>query len=158
MERSSLAQNVSLHEDTRQSLSTDLAEAGCFSRANNRSKVNPLEVRSALSMSVNILPFWLSTFPVTCQAMALYWCMLLEANCYPLIFENSSYLRDLFMTHTIYNPLMYMFTSAEFRRAFFHIVWKLKKNMCWLKWFHQQQQKTTWSWKSIYIFIDKICI
>ena len=83
-----------------------------------------MEVRAALSMSINVLPFWLCTFPVSCQSIALYWCILLESDCYS-IYHMSFYLRDLFMVHSIYNPVMYTFI-AEFRRAIRHIAWKLK--------------------------------
>lgn len=38
----------------------------------NRSKISRLEVRAALNMSVNILPFWLCTFPVSCTIIFLY--------------------------------------------------------------------------------------
>jgi hypothetical protein len=46
-----------------------------------RSKVNRLEVRAALNLSVNILPFWLCTFPLSCDIIALYWrCVRLHGD------------------------------------------------------------------------------
>lgn len=113
------------NDDPRLPSSKDQTGTECFAWIPGRPKINRLEVRAALSMSVNVFPFWLCTFPVSCQAIALYWCMRLEADCYTTIYQNSSYLRELFMLHSIYNPLMYMITSCEFRKAFFHISWKL---------------------------------
>ncbi|KAI9558810.1 hypothetical protein GHT06_015599 [Daphnia sinensis] len=96
----------------------------CFSWTPNRSKVNRLEVRAALSMSVNILPFWICTFPVSCNVMSLYWCVRLKYQC-DFIDNSWQYLWNLFMLHSVYNPVMYMTTSYEFRRAFVHITKKL---------------------------------
>ena len=48
---------------------TDIVE--CFPWMSGRSKINRMEVRAALSMSINVLPFWLCTFPVSCQSIAL---------------------------------------------------------------------------------------
>jgi hypothetical protein len=90
---------------------------------NKSTRINRLEVRAALDMSVNILPFWLCTFPVSCYAMALYWCVRLEGDCHT-VFLTWTYMWDLFLLHSIYNPIMYMSTSSEFRRALFHIVRK----------------------------------
>ncbi len=45
----------------------DYLDAECFPwMLPMRSKVNRLEVRAALNMFVNILPFGLCTFPVSC--------------------------------------------------------------------------------------------
>jgi 5-hydroxytryptamine receptor 1 len=88
-----------------------------------RTKINRLEVRAALDMSVNVLPFWLCTFPVSCYAMALYWCVRLEGEC-DAVFLTWTYMWDLFLLHSIYNPVAYMSTSTEFRRALLHIARK----------------------------------
>ncbi len=117
--------DVNAQEENGDSQLPASVETECFAWVPGRPKTNRLEVRAALSMSVNVLPFWLCTFPVSCQAIALYWCMRLEASCYTTIYQNSYFLRELFMIHSIYNPLMYMITSCEFRKALFHIAWKL---------------------------------
>nr|CAH0109668.1 unnamed protein product [Daphnia galeata] len=74
-------------------------------------------------MSVNVLPFWLCTFPVSCYAMALYWCVKLEGDC-DAVFLTWTYMWDLFLLHSVYNPVAYMSTSTEFRRALLHIARK----------------------------------
>ena len=56
-------------------------DSECFPWINRRSKINRLEVQAALNMSVNVLPFWLCTFPISCYAMRLYWCIRLESDC-----------------------------------------------------------------------------
>ena len=89
----------------------------CFSWARiGPNKINALEIRAAITMSVNILPFWVCTFPVTCNAIALYWCVRLEYDC-SIIFTINPYFRNIFIFHGIYNPLMYMLTNREFRQA-----------------------------------------
>lgn len=94
------------------------------------SKVNRLEVQAAFSLSVNILPFWLCTFPVSCFAMATYWCTRFEGDCDTFLLLWT-YLWDFFMLHSIYNPLMYMISCREFRRALFHTTakWVQKINV-----------------------------
>ncbi len=96
----------------------------CFPWIQVRSNINRLELRAALNMSVNILPFWLCTFPVSCCVMALYWCIRLEGNCENILLPWP-YVWNLFLLHSIYNPLMYMCTSSEFWRAFIHTKNKL---------------------------------
>ena len=88
-----------------------------------RPKINALEIRAAITMSVNILPFWVCTFPVTCNAIALYWCIRLGHDC-SIIFMINPFLRNMFLFHVIYNPMMYMLTSREFRRALSHFIQK----------------------------------
>ena len=89
----------------------------CFSWARiGPNKINALEIRAAITMSVNILPFWVCTFPVTCNGIALYWCIRLESEC-SIIFTVNPYFRNIFLFHGIYIPLMYMLTSREFRQA-----------------------------------------
>jgi hypothetical protein len=105
----------------------DQLDAECFPWMPMRSKVNRLEVRAALNMSVNILPFWLCTFPVSCNVMTLYWCVRLESDCAYTAINIHGHLWNLFMLHSIYNPIMYMSTSSEFRRAVIHILRKLMK-------------------------------
>ena len=92
------------------------------------SGIKRLEIRTALQLSVNILPFWICTFPLTCCSMALYWCIRLELNC-SLVFAVIPYLRDLFLIHVVYNPVMYMSTSAEFQRAVVHLFRKLRSKV-----------------------------
>lgn len=95
-------------------------------------QVNRLEVQAALSMSINIIPFWICTFPVTCNAIALYWCIQLEADCSFIIAVNP-YLRNMFLFHAIYNPITYMLSSTEFRRA---LVRFLRRKFCIIRCSH----------------------
>ena len=81
-----------------------------------RDRINRLEISAALNLSINVLPFWVCTFPVTIHAISLYWCIRFGSDCTTMV-EIGSYLRDLFLFHSVYNPVMYMTTSAEFRRA-----------------------------------------
>lgn len=106
-------------DNTTLKMAPDVDDAECFPWMPIRrpNKVNRLEIRAALNMSVNILPFWLCTFPVSCNIMALYWCVRLEGDVCDVIDSGWPYLWNLFMLHTVYNPAMYMFTSFEFRRA-----------------------------------------
>lgn len=90
----------------------------------NRSKISRLEVRAAFNMSVNILPFWLCTFPVSCAIISLYWCIRLEGDC-ETIQRALPYVWSSFRLHSVYNPIMYMCTSSEFWRALLHIRRKL---------------------------------
>ncbi|XP_046638193.1 uncharacterized protein LOC124316345 [Daphnia pulicaria] len=85
-----------------------------------RSKISRLEVQAALNLSVNILPFWLCTFPVAFNTIVLYWCIRLEVNLDTIV-VTWNFFWDVFMLHSIYNPIMYMVTFSEFRRAFRHI-------------------------------------
>ncbi len=94
-----------------------------------RSKIHRLEVQAAFIMSANILPFSLCTFPVSCYAMALYWCLRLEGDC-DTILLTWTYMWDLFMLHSIYNPVMFMSASPEFWKALLRITRK------WTKMFH----------------------
>jgi hypothetical protein len=96
------------------------ADTLCFSWFFNRPKLNRLEIHAALNMSINVLPVWLCTFPVTLNAIVIYWCIRLEKNC-PIAFQINSYFTDFFLIQTIYNPLMYMSTSTEFKRAVTHL-------------------------------------
>lgn len=103
-------------------LSTDDRDAGqCFGWLQNRTSISQLELRAALSMSINVLPVLIFTFPVTCNAIILYWCIQLECNC-TTILKINPYLRDLFLFHCIYNPIMYIASSSEFKRACLHAV------------------------------------
>jgi 5-hydroxytryptamine receptor 1 len=95
-----------------------------FPRMPGRSKISRLEVQAALNLSVNILPFWLCTFPVSCYAIVTYWCIQLDVNLETIV-VTWNYFWDTFMLHSIYNPIMYMATCLEFRRALRHTVKKL---------------------------------
>jgi hypothetical protein len=109
------------------SVNAEGTNAECLFRwFQSRSKVNQLEIRAALILSVNILPFWICTFPVTCNAISLYWCVRLGTDC-STTFELYPYIGHLFMFHSIYNPLMYMLSSGEFRRALAHWIWRIKQ-------------------------------
>jgi 5-hydroxytryptamine receptor 1 len=113
------------NEDALRNLESQLDDTLCFSWFTNRPKLNRLEIRAALSMSINMLPFWLCTFPVTVNGIAIYWCYCLQINC-SVARRINPYLIDWFTIHTLYNPLMYMFTSKEFKRALFHLKDKIK--------------------------------
>ncbi|KAK4014366.1 hypothetical protein OUZ56_026892 [Daphnia magna] len=104
---------------------THHADTECFPWMQGRSIVSRMEARAAVRMSVNLLPLWLCTFPISCTSLAIYWCIRLGGDC-TILGQIMSYLRDVFLLHSIYNPVMYMCTSSEFRRAFNHIAWKLK--------------------------------
>jgi hypothetical protein len=104
---------------------SQLDETLCFSRFFDRSKLNRLEIRAALSMSINVLPVWFCTFPVTVNAIIIYWCIRVKSNC-PTVFGINPYISDLFIVHIIYTPLMYILTSKEFKRALIHFKRKLK--------------------------------
>ena len=106
-------------------LESHLDDTLCFSWFTNRPKLNRLEIRAALKMSVNMIPFLLCTFPVTLNSIMIYWCFRLQSKCSFNKLINP-YLVDWFIVHTIYNPLMYMFTSMEFKRAVIHLKGKMK--------------------------------
>ena len=108
-------------------------DSECFHWIHRRSNINRLEVQAALNMSVNVLPFWLCTFPVSCYAIGLYWCIRLEADC-TVILLTWPYMWDFFLLHSIYNPVMYMLSSSEFRRALTHFTKRLTNK------FHVQDQ------------------
>lgn len=99
----------------------------CFSWFYNRPKFNRMEIRAALTMSVNVLPVCLCTFPVTLNGIAIYWCIRLGKNC-PILYQLNPYIYDFFQIYIVYNPIMYMFTSTEFKRALIHLKKKLKCN------------------------------
>lgn len=96
----------------------------CFPWLHGRAKLSRLEFRAAFNMSINVLPVWLCTFPVTLNAISLYWCVHLELNCSTIVLINP-YIKDLFLLQIIYNPVMYISSSTEFWRALFHLVRKL---------------------------------
>ena len=111
----------------------DSPSAACTSNQKNKcfpwvkiypNKINALEIRAAITMSLNILPFWVCTFPVTCNAIALYWCVRFESDC-STIFAINPFFRNMFLFHVIYNPLMYMLTSREFRQALSRFIKKI---------------------------------
>ncbi|XP_046458958.1 uncharacterized protein LOC124205550 isoform X3 [Daphnia pulex] len=95
-----------------------------FPRMPIRSKISRLEVQAALNLSVSILPFWMCTFPVSCYAIVIYWCIQLDVNLETIV-VTWNYFWDTFMLHSVYNPVMYMATCSEFRRALRHTVKKL---------------------------------
>ncbi|XP_059352450.1 uncharacterized protein LOC132088202 [Daphnia carinata] len=100
-------------------------DTNCFSWFTHQKKLNRLEIRAALNMSINVLPVWLCTFPVTLNAIIIYWCIRFEKSCL-INFRINPYLTDIFLCHTIYNPFMYMLTSTEFKRALVRIKQKFK--------------------------------
>ena len=101
--------------------------AECFPWFQPRNKLNRLEIRAALNISFNILPVCLCTFPVSLNGIALYWCFQYKKQCSIFRLVNP-YLSDMFIIQTVYSPLMYMFRSNEFQRAFLHILLKCKLN------------------------------
>jgi len=96
------------------------------------SGIKRLEIRTALQLFINILPFWICTFPLSCCSMAMYWCIELRLNT-SILYVAISYTRDLFLVHVIYNPVMYMCNSIEFQSAVVHLFQKLKGRCCKLK-------------------------
>ena len=111
-----------------QHLESQMDDPLCFSWFANRSKHNRQEIRAALSLSINMLPFWLCTFPVTLNGILIYWCVRLQSYC-PTVYRVNSYLTDWFIVHTLYNPLMYMITSIEFKRALIHLKNKILSSL-----------------------------
>jgi hypothetical protein len=105
--------------------SIDRIDSNCFPWMQGRSKVSRLELQTTINMSINVLPFWLCTFPISCTSIAIYWCIQLGGDC-SVLGQMMSYLRDAFLLHSTYNPLMSMFSSSEFCRALRHIAWKVK--------------------------------
>jgi 5-hydroxytryptamine receptor 1 len=79
-------------------------------------------------MSVNVLPFWLCTFPVSCYAIGLYWCIRLEGDCSAILLTWLC-MWDFSLLHSIYNPVMYMMSSSEFRRALFHFAREVEEKI-----------------------------
>ncbi|XP_046638189.1 uncharacterized protein LOC124316340 isoform X2 [Daphnia pulicaria] len=100
-------------------------------RMPGRSKISRLEVQAALNLSVNILPFWLCTLPVACYAIVSYLCIQLDVNLDTIV-VTWNYFWDTFMLHSIYNPIMYMATCSEFRRALRHTAKKLSTKFCFV--------------------------
>jgi hypothetical protein len=107
-------------------LNTIQQENSLLSRFLPLSGSKNLEIRTALQLSVNILPFWFCTFPLTCVTMALYWCVKFQVEIY-IVLRMNFYLRDLFLIHVIYNPIMYSLTNGEFQRAVIHFIRKMFK-------------------------------
>jgi hypothetical protein len=99
-----------------------------FPWKSNRSKISRLEIQAALNLSVNILPFWLCAIPVACYSIAIFWCIRLETSC-DTILLTLFYFWDVFIFHSIYNPVAYMITCLEFRRAVKHIAKKLSAKL-----------------------------
>lgn len=124
--------------------SFDQLDSECFPWINRRSKINRLEVQAALNMSVNVLPFWLCTFPVSCYAIGLYWCIRLEGDCSAILL-TWPYMWDFFLLHSIYNPVMYMMSSSEFQRALFHFARRLMNK------FHIHQAQENWYNRNCFI-------
>ncbi|XP_046458954.1 uncharacterized protein LOC124205549 [Daphnia pulex] len=109
----------------------NLGDTESFPWMPTRSKVNRLEVQAALNLSVNILPFWLCTFPVACNTIVVYWCIRLDVN-FDILMVTLNFFWDTFMLHSIYNPIMYMATCAEFQRAFLRIANKLSNKFSFI--------------------------
>jgi hypothetical protein len=96
----------------------------CFAWFHTRPKISRLEIRAALSLSIIFLPVlprvWLCTFPVTLNAIAIYWGFRLGRSC-PTLFRINPFICDLFLIQIVYNLLMCMYTSKEFKRALAHL-------------------------------------
>ena len=54
-----------------QHLESQMDDPLCFSWFFNRSKLNRQGIRAALSLSINMLPFWLCTFPVKMEFLSI---------------------------------------------------------------------------------------
>jgi hypothetical protein len=78
----------------------------CFAWFRTRPKISRLEIHAALSLSINFLPVWLCTFPVTLNGIAIYWGFRLGTSC-PTLFRINPFICDLFLIRIVYNPLMY---------------------------------------------------
>lgn len=89
------------------------------------SKLSRLDIRAALCLSISVLPVCVFTLPVTLNGIAIYWCIRLEKDC-SVIFQIDPYFHNLFLIHSVYNPIMYMCSSNEFRRALSRFLRKLK--------------------------------
>jgi hypothetical protein len=115
-----------IEDDCQLPPSFDRIDTNCFFPwMQGRSKVSRLELQTTINMSINVLPFWLCTFSISCASIAIYWCVQLRGDC-TILGLIMSYLRDAFLLHTIYNPVMYMCSSSEFWRALRHFAWKVK--------------------------------
>lgn len=90
-------------------------DADCFPWF--RPQINRLEVKAALNLSVNTIPFWICTFPITGFGISIYWALVYRLDCSMLLTINF-YMDFMFLFHLVYNPVMYMCRSLEFRRAF----------------------------------------
>jgi 5-hydroxytryptamine receptor 1 len=64
-----------------QHLESQMDDPLCFSWFANRSKLNQQEIRATLSLSMNMLRFWLCTFPITVIGILIFWCIRLQSNC-----------------------------------------------------------------------------
>lgn len=95
-------------------------------QSHGRKRCNRLETRAALSFSINTLPFWLCTFPITLAGISLYWCVYLQLSC-PVVVPTNRHLKHLFFIHHIYNPTTYVLTTKEFQRALVRFVSRFKK-------------------------------
>jgi hypothetical protein len=69
------------------------ASTQCFAWFHTRPKISRLEIRAALSLSINFLPVWLCTFPVTLNAIAIYWGFRLGTELPDTIPNQSFHLR-----------------------------------------------------------------
>ena len=90
-----------------------------------RPKINRLDIKTAHNMSITFFPFWMFIFPLVFNTIALYWCIRMEADC-TLILAIRPFQRDVVVLFNgVYNPVMYMKSNSEFRRALDHLTRKL---------------------------------
>ena len=76
-----------------------------------------LEAKAALSLSIYVLPMWLFHFSHAFYAFSMFWCLKFGFDCRPLMGINV-FFRNAYILYSLYNPIMYLSTSKEFRRAF----------------------------------------
>lgn len=115
------------HMETRFQPSNQAFNLHCFPWGKTqRTGIARLDFRAALILSVNVLPFWLFTFPLAFYIMAIYWCSKLQLECsYELMMEADGYVKFLFYTPCIYMPVMYAMNSSELQRALKHLFKKI---------------------------------
>lgn len=119
-----------------QQLNADPNESGqtlfnlqCFPMGRARGGIDRLDFRAALILSANVLPFWLFTFPLAFYTMAFYWCARFQLDCSMDMLQRADvYVKSLFFVPCIYMPMMFMWNSSEFLRAFRHLFRRIEAN------------------------------
>lgn len=90
---------------------------------NKCKQLSKLEVRAALSLSINVLPMWLCHLPIAVSAIALYWCFYQHqsGDCGAIVQVNV-WMKNVYFAHSLYIPCTYVITNREFHRAFNHSI------------------------------------
>lgn len=87
-----------------------------------------LDFRAALIFSANVGPFLLCTIPLSLNSLAMCVCIRFRLTCSTeVLFLTDAYLKYSVFTPCIVMPLMYMWGSKEFQRAFVHLFWKVER-------------------------------